>query len=355
MVQLAEALADELAPPPVRALFVYNANPAAVCPDQRRVLEGLRREDLFTVVHEQFPTDTVDYADIVLPATTQLEHFDIHGSYGHLYVQTNEPAIAPLGEAKPNTEVFRLLARRMGFEPELFEVSDEELAALALEPVPSPNGFPPADGFQQIGLERLRREGPVRLNLPKDYAPFAQGGFGTPSGKCEFYSPELAGRGLDPLPAYTPPHEDPQTRPDLAARFPLQLVTPPVPSFLNSTFVNIEGLRRAAGEPTAEIHPQDAAVRGIHTGQWVRVYNDRGGFRAKALVGETVKAGVVVSQGIWWKKYTSDGVNCNTTTSTRLTDFGAGATFFDNLVEVTPLAADDADSPHGLDRSPTSN
>jgi anaerobic selenocysteine-containing dehydrogenase len=297
-------------------------------------LQGLRREDLFTVVHEQFPTDTVDYADIVLPATTQLEHFDIHGSYGHLYVQTNEPAIAPLEEAKPNNEVFRLLARRLGFEPELFEVSDAELAAEALTPCSSPNGFPPPDGFADISLERLRREGPIRLNLPRNYAPFATGGFGTPSGKCELYSPRLAALGMDPLPTYTPPHEDPQTRPDLAARYPLQLLSPPAPSFLNSTFVNVANLRRLAGEPTVEIHPQDAAVRGISHEQWVRVFNDRGSFRAKALVGETVKPGVVVTQGIWWNKYTTDGVNCNTTTSTRLTDLGAGATFFDNLVEV---------------------
>src|SRR5919109_628 len=170
MVQLAEALLGELPGPPVRALYVYNSNPAAVCPDQARVLQGLRRDDLFTVVHEQFPTDTVDYADIVLPATTQLEHFDIHGSYGHLYVQTNEPAIAPLGEAKSNNDVFRLLARRLGFEPELFDVTDEELAAQAL--VPSPAGrFPPPQAFDGISLERLRREGSVRLNLPKDYAP----------------------------------------------------------------------------------------------------------------------------------------------------------------------------------------
>src|SRR5436309_13918242 len=175
MVQLAEALNGELAPPPVRALYVYNANPAAVCPDQARVLQGLRREELFTVVHEQFPTDTVDYADIVLPATTQLEHFDIHGSYGHLYVQVNEPAIEPPGEAKPNTEVFRLLARRMGLEPELFEISDEDLARLTLDPGPHPGVFPPAGAFEGITLERLKREGPVRLNLPEDYRPFADG------------------------------------------------------------------------------------------------------------------------------------------------------------------------------------
>jgi anaerobic selenocysteine-containing dehydrogenase len=335
MTQLAEALNGELPGPPVRALYVYNANPAAVCPDQARVLRGLRREDLFTVVHEQFPTDTVDYADVVLPATTQLEHFDIHGSYGHLYVQTNEQAIAPLHEAKSNNDVFRLLARRLGFEPKLFDVSDEDLAAESLEAPPAPNGFPPQGAFDGISLERLRREGPVRLNLPRDYAPFAEGGFGTPSGKCELYSPQMAVRGLDPLPTYTPPHEDPQTRPDLAARYPLQLVSPPAPEFLNSTFVNIAALRRSAGEPTVDIHPADAAARGIRDGQPVRVFNDRGSFRAKAVVGPTVKAGVVVTQGIWWNKYTPDGVNCNTTTSSRLTDLGAGATFFDNLVEVT--------------------
>jgi anaerobic selenocysteine-containing dehydrogenase len=337
MVQLAEALNEELPPPPIRALYVYNSNPAAVCPDQARVLQGLQREDLFTVVHEQFPTDTVDYADIVLPATTQLEHFDIHGSYGHLYVQTNEPAIAPLAEAKSNNDVFRLLASRLGFERELFEVTDEELAAEALDGGPAPNGFPPQKAFDGINLDRLLREGPVHLNLPKDYAPFAEGGFGTPSGKCELYSARMAAQGMDPLPTYTPPHEDPQTQPELAKRFPLQMVSPPVPSFLNSTFVNVEVLRKMAGDVTVEIHPQDAAARGIRDGQQVRVFNDRGSFRARAVVGDTVKVGAVVTQGVWWNKYTPDGVNCNTTTSTRLTDLGGGATFFDNLVEVTAV------------------
>ena len=337
MVQLAEALNGELPPPAVRALYVYNSNPAAVCPDQGRVLRGLLREDLFTVVHEQFPTDTVDYADIVLPATTQLEHFDLHGSYGHLYVQANLPAIAPLGEAKSNNDVFRLLARRLGFEPELFEVSDEELAAEALRPYAPPRRYPAADVFEGITLERLEEEGPIRLNLPADYAPFAEGGFGTPSGKCELFSPALEAQGLDPLPTYTPPHEDPQTRPELAGRFPLQMVSPPHPEFLNSTFVNIASLRHQAGEPTVEIHPDDAAPRGIGNGQVVRIYNERGGFRAKAVVGVTVKRGVVVTQGVWWNKYTADGVNCNATTSSRLTDFGGGATFFDNLVDVAPV------------------
>jgi anaerobic selenocysteine-containing dehydrogenase len=335
MVQLAEALNNELAPPPVRALFVYNANPAAVCPDQSRVIAGLKRDDLFTVVHEQFQTDTADYADILLPATTQLEHFDLHSAYGHLYVQTNEPAIAPRGEAKPNTEVYRLLARAMGYEPELFEVSDEELARQCLHVNGSPAAYPPREAFDGISLERLRREGPVRLTLPKDYAPFVEGRFGTPSGKCELYSPSLEKHGMDPLPYYAPPHEDPLSRPDLAGHYPLQMICPPEPSFLNSSFVNVDSLRKAAGEPKVHLHPTDAARRNIQDGQTVRIFNDRGSFHAKAMVGETVKPGVVVSFGVWWNKYTTDGVNCNTTTSTKLTDLGGGATFFDNLVEVT--------------------
>lgn len=325
MNQLAEALHGELAGPPVQALFVYNSNPAAVAPNQSRVLAGLKREDLFTVVHDQFQTDTADYADIVLPATTQLEHFDVHGSYGHLYVQANNPAIAPLGEAKPNTEVFRLLAREMGFEPELFEVSDEELARQCMARPDSA-----LDGITLVAA----KAGPVRLNLPKDWAPFAEGRFPTPSGKCEFHSEREARAGRDPLPDYTPPHEDPQTRPDLAAKYPLQMLTPPASSFLNSSFVNVETLRKNAGEVTVEIHPADAAARGIADGQTVTVFNGRGRFRARAIVGDSVKPGVVVSLGVWWNRYTEDGVNCNSTTSTALTDLGGGATFFDNLVEV---------------------
>jgi anaerobic selenocysteine-containing dehydrogenase len=328
MTQLAEALNGELTPPPVRAMYVYNSNPAAVCPDQQRVIKGLKREDLFTVVHEQFMTDTCDYADIVLPATMQLEHFDIHGSYGHLYVQTNEPAIAPLGEAKSNNDVFRLLARRRGFEPELFEISDQELADESLGKMKKAG----------ITMDRLRREGPVRLDYPADFAPFAEGKFPTPSGKCELYSQRMADQGLDPLPTYTPPAEDPLTRPDLAAKYPLQMVSPPHPSFLNSSFVNVDSLRAMAGRPTAEIHPRDADRYGIRDGDLVRVFNNRGGFEAVAQVGETVKPGVVVTQGVWWNKLTNDQANCNATTSTRLTDLGAAATFFDNLVAVAPLA-----------------
>jgi anaerobic selenocysteine-containing dehydrogenase len=332
MVNLAEALHGELPGPPVRALYVYNSNPAAVNPDQSRVHSGLAREDLFTVVHDQFRTDTADFADIVLPATTQLEHFDIHNSYGHLYVQANNPAIAPLGESKPNTEVFRLLGRAMGFEPELFDTPDEELARRSLqEPEGSATGR-----FAGITLEATRA-GPVRLNVPQNWAPFATGEFPTPSGKCELYSDREARAGRDPLPHYIPPHEDPQTKPELAAKYPLQLLTPPSPSFLNSTFVNVDTLRRSAGEPALEIHPSDAARRNITDGQTVSVFNGRGRFRAKAVVAETVKPGVVVSLGLWWRKWTDDGANCNATTSTATTDFGGGATFFDNLVEVAAV------------------
>jgi anaerobic selenocysteine-containing dehydrogenase len=327
MVQLAEALHGELPGPPVAALFVYNSNPAAVNPDQSRVLSGLMREDLFTVVHDQFRTDTAEYADIVLPATSQLEHFDLHATYGHLYAQANNPAIAPLGESKPNTEVFRLLGRAMGFEPELFEESDEELARRCLE-----GGNSPAVAGMTLDATRA---GPVRFNLPKPWVPFAEGRFPTPSGKCELYSEREALAGRDPLPHYVPPHEDPQTKPQLAAKYPLQLLTPPAPSFMNSTFANMEQQRKAAGERTLEIHPDDAARRGIANGEIVSVFNDRGRFRARAVVAATVKPGVVVSLGLWWRKWTDDGANCNTTTSTATTDLGGGATFFDNLVEVT--------------------
>jgi anaerobic selenocysteine-containing dehydrogenase len=331
MTQLADALAGELPGPPVRALYVYNSNPAAVCPDQSKVLKGLKREDLFTVVHDLFLTDTADYADIVLPATTQFEHFDIHNSYGHLYVQVNHPAIAPLGEAKPNTEVFRLLAEEMGFESELFADTDEVLAQRAFEGITKP--YFAGASFASITFDQLLTDGPQRLNVPTDWAPFAHGNFPTPSGKCELYSPGEAAAGRDPLPHYIPPHEDPQTKPELSTRFPLQMITPPTPAFLNSTFANMPGALKKAGEQRVEIHPNDAKARNIADGDAVRVFNGRGTFRAKAVVGETVKPGVVVSFGIWWSKL-AGGANVNSITSTALTDQGGGATFYDNLVEI---------------------
>jgi len=348
MVQLAEALHGELPGPPILALFVYNANPASVCPNQRKVLSGLSREDLFTVVHDQFLTDTARYADLVLPATTQLEHFDIHTSYGHLYLQVNLPAIAPQGEAIPNTELFRRLAKALGWNDPWFQTSDEDLARAALrEPVDHPSNpcrpivhaFPafPGNTIPAMTLEQLKQVGPVRLELPLDWAPFATGQFPTPSGKCELYSEREKAAGRDPLPHYIPPHEDPQTRPELAERYPLQLVSPPSPPFLNSTFANIDCLKKAAGEPTLEIHPVDALTRGLSTGQMATIYNDRGCFQARVLLAETVPPGVVATFGLWWAKDTANGFNCNATTSTALTDLGGGATFFDNLVEVRAI------------------
>ncbi len=331
MNQLAEALHGDLPGPPVQVLFVYNSNPAAVAPDQPRVLAGLQREDLFTVVHEHFLTDTADYADIVLPATMQPEHADLHTAYGHYYVQWNAPAISAPGECRSNTDLFRLLAERMNLPPADFAVSDEALARTALweDAAEQPTAL------RGITLERLQQDGPQRLRLPKPYVPFAEGGFTTPSGRCEFYSPQLADRGEDPLPSYIPPAESPEAQPELAARYPLQLLSPPSSHFLNSTFVEVASLRDAAGGPTLEIHPDDAQPRGITSGCTVRIQNDRGTFHATAQVGPTVRPGVVVAPGIWWHKQTDGTGNANLTTSSRVTPWGGGATFFDNLVEVS--------------------
>ena len=331
MNQLAEVLAGELPGPPVKALYVYNCNPAAVAPDQRRVLEGLGRDDLFTVVHEQFPTDTVDYADVVLPATTQLEHVDVHGSYGHHFVMLNTPAIAPMGEARSNNDVFRGLAARLGFEPDLFP-DDESLIRQALDGGPTTRGITP---------ERLREEASIRLDLPEKYAPFAGGVFPTPSGKCELYSERMLSDGLDPLPTYIPPREDPQSRPELARSYPIQLLSPPRPQFLNSTFANSPTHRQAAGDPTVEMSAEDARARGLLDGEWAEVYNARGAFRARVALTGAVRPGVAVATGLYWNKLVPGRGNANSTTSTALTDMGGGATFFDNLVEVRPTGEDD--------------
>lgn len=330
---LAEALAGELAGPPVRALYVYNSNPAAVAPGQRRVAEGLLRDDLFTVVHEQFPTDTVDYADIVLPATMQLEHIDVHGSYGHHHVMLNPPAIAPRAECRSNNDVFRELAARLGFDPALFP-DDETLIRDVLDGGPSLEG---------VTLERLQAEGSVRLNLNDPYRPLAEGRFPTPSGKCELFSERMLADGFDPLPTYTPPIEDPQTRPDLATRFPLQLLSPPRPQFVNSTFANEPHLRGLAGDPTIELACEDADCRGLVDGQWAEVANSRGSFRARVALTGSVRPGVAVATGIYWSKLSPGGANVNQTTSTALADMGGGATFFDNLVEVRALAEPPSD------------
>jgi anaerobic selenocysteine-containing dehydrogenase len=324
MSRLGEALTE--ASPVVRALYIYNSNPAAVAPDQSKVLEGMKREDLFTVVHDQFQTDTADFADIVLPATTQLEHRDIVKSYGHYYLVYNEPAIAPLGEARPNWEVFRSLAQRMGFEEDCFKDTDEDIIRAALStdnPV-----------FEGVTLERLRQDGWARLNLPETFAPYAEGGFSTPSGKCEFYSERMQLAGLDPLPAYIPPRESVETAPELAARYPLQLISPPANTFLNSTFSHLKSFLRSERQPFILINPEDAASRSISDGETVRVWNDRGECLLIARVSTRVKPGVACALSIWWNKLSPGHANVNQTVSQALTDIGGGATFYDNLVEV---------------------
>ncbi len=315
---------DDAFGPKIEALVVYNSNPVAVAPDSARVASGFAREDLFTVVLEHFQTDTVDYADLVLPATTQLEHFDLHRSYGHTYAMVNRPAIAPVGQARPNTEIFRGIARRMGLdEPALFE-TDEEIGQSALR------WDDPA--LEGVDWAQLYESGWVRMKVPD--APFAEGGFRTPSGKCEFASSLLEREGADPLPDYLPPHESPDGSPELAARFPLAMISPPARNFLNSTFVNIDSLRAAEREPHLDIHPTDAAARGVAEGDQVRIRNDRGAFVARARVTDRARVGVVVGLSVWWKKLAPDGCNANQVTSQALTDLGGSATFYDCLVEV---------------------
>ena len=328
MSQLGDAL-TRTDDPPVRALYVYNSNPAAVAPDQARVLEGLRRDDLFTVVHEQFMTDTCDYADIVLPATTQLEHFDLHKAYGHLYLTVNEPAIAPLHESKPNTEVFRLLAARLGFEEDCFKDSDEEIARQAID-VEHP-------ALEGITLELLRERGWMRLNVPETDAPFAEGNFPTASGKCELLSARLEQKGLPAVAEFIPPRESRQSAPELARRFPLALISPAAHAFLNSSFANLPKQLRQEKRPFVEINPEDARARRISDGDRVRVLNERGSCELTAVVTTRAREGVVVSPSVWWNKNSPDGANINQLTSQALTDMGGGATFYDALVEIELL------------------
>jgi anaerobic selenocysteine-containing dehydrogenase len=321
MVQLGDAL-TRVDDPPVKALVVYNSNPAAVAPDREKVLAGLGRNDLFTVVLEHFQTDTADWADVVLPATTQLEHHDLHKAYGHTYVMYNERAIEPLGEALPNSEIFRRIAAKMGLDDPLLRESDEEMMRQVLRPMP-------------FTLEELRERGSIRLPIASPHRPFAQGSrVPTPSGRIEIESASAVAHGLDALPEYVAPHESEERAPELVARYPLALISPPAHSFLNSTFVNVASLRRAAGKPTLEIHADDATARGIVDGSRVSIFNDRGAFTAEAVITDRVRPGVVSAPSVWWAKLTDDRTNANHTTSQAVADIGGGATFYDNVVDV---------------------
>ena len=318
--QIGDAL--NAAVPPVKAVIVYNNNPVAVCPDSEKVLAGFRREDLYCVVMDSFMTDTADYADLVLPATTQLEHYDVHKSYGHLYALANSPAIAPVGESLPNSEVFRRLAARMGFEEPCFRDSDEDICRTALAST--------QPRMRGIDWDGLKEKGWQRLDVPARFAPFAEGGFPTPSGKCEFYSATLERQGTDPLPFYHPPAEG-------AAPGALAFLSPPARNFLNSSFAHLQRFREAEGEPRLEMHTADAAARGIRDGDPVRVHNARGSLRLRARVNDRPRPGVVVAPSVWWKKHAPDGGNANNLTAQRTADLGGGATFYDCTVQVERL------------------
>ena len=299
--------------PKIAALLVYNSNPVAVAPQSPKVVQGFQREDLFTVVLEHFMTDTADHADYVLPATTQLEHLDVHSSYGHTYALINEPAIAPLGEAKPNTQIFRELAAHMGFAEPCFVDSDEAIARVAFR-----GGM--------VSFDALRAHGWVRLPLPD--APFAEGGFLTASGKAVACTADVA------LPDHVPNYESASSAPALHARYPLAMISPPARNFLNSSFVNVTSLRAIEGEPLLEIHPDDAAARGIVSGAMVRVFNDRGEYRCRAEVSLRARPGVVNGLGIWWRKLGPSGTNVNELTHQQLTDLGRAPSFYDCLVDI---------------------
>ena len=322
MSRLGEAL-TLTSDPPVKAIVVYNSNPGSIAPDRESVLRGFRREDLFTVVLEQFQTDTADYADVLLPATTQLEHEDLHKTYGHVYLMYSAQAIERMGEALPNTEIFRRLAAAMKLDGDELRDSDEALMRQALS-------------RSNVSLEELREKAYVRVDLPSPHMPFTSGSkLNTKSGRIEIESSVFESLGAGALPTYIAPFESEERNPELAKRFPLALISPPAHAFLNSTFVNVTSLRRSAGKPTLEIHADDASQRGIEAGNMVEIFNDRGRFNAEAVITDRVRPGVVAAPSIWWGKLTTDGANANQTTSQALTDIGRGATFYDNLVEVT--------------------
>ncbi len=314
MTHLGRALTT-LDNPRVQALVIYNSNPAAIAPDQNFVLSGMRREDLFTVVLEQFQTDTADYADILLPATTFLEHTDLYGAYGHYYLQLARPALPAPGETKSNVEVFRLLAERMGFDDPCFRDSEDDMIRTLLD---TPHPF-----VQGITIEELDREHFVRLRIPEPFRPFASGGFGSPNGKCHFRAETLD---------YVPPVESRHGDASLRGRYPLELVSAKNDDSMNSTF----GHRAAVDRQTAMLHVSsaDAARRGIADADTVRVFNDRGMVVLVAKVDDTVHPGVVSTPSVRWGKRGPGGRNVNAVTSDRLTDAGGGPTFYSCLVEV---------------------
>jgi anaerobic selenocysteine-containing dehydrogenase len=325
--------------PPVKALFVYNSNPAAIAPNQNTVLRGLARSDLFTVVHEQFLTDSTDYADFVLPATTFLEHKDVQGAYGHYYVQLSEQAIPSLGEARSNVWLFSELARRMGFTESCFRDGVDELIEQALSNCSS-------SWMQGITAGRLQKEKWVRLQFESEregvpFLPFSGQDFATPSGKVEFYSATLDAQGLDPLPTFHAPEESRNGA--RRSSYPLEFLPRKADNFMNSTFANVSVHQALEAENTGvlDMHEWDAAARQIADGDWVAIYNDRGRIRLRARVDGKLPRGAVAAS-MNWNKLTPDGKNVNALTSERLNDQGGGPTFYSTLVEVEKLALEEA-------------
>lgn len=346
--RLGPALTGELGfDPPIKSLFVYNANPMAMVTEQTKLEKGLERDDLFTVVSEHFLTDTARYADIVLPATTQLEQKDIMFSWGHLYLSYNNAAIEPLGEAVPNTELFRRLAKAMGIEDPSFYRTDDEMIEASLDwtnPV-----------LQGITLQDVKAKGYARLTVPpaSDWAPHRDGNFPTPTGKCEFkstitgggnfvvplfrqgYNGDQDGTPVDPLPHYIPPNENPQTTPELAKRYPLSLISPKSHAFLNSNYGNLPAQTAQAGEEqTVFLHPDDAEQRGIVAGAPIRVFNDRGAFEAFATLSPDVMPGVVMAPSGYWHRSNRKGATVHALTPPAFADLGRAPTFSDVLVQV---------------------
>ena len=350
MILLGHAL-TELRDPALQALFVYNSNPAAVAPDQAAVLRGLARGDLFTVVHEQFFTDTADYADIVLPATTFLEHKDVQGAYGHYYVQLSEPAIAPLGEARSNVWLFGQLAQRMGFEEACFRDSPEDLIAQALRV-----GQPEKQHAWMRGMseETLRAAGGAqRLRFENEqqdgqFLPYVEGPFETPSGKIEFYSEALAAQGIDPLPAFRPAAESRHV--PASRQYPLEFLPRKADNYMNSTFANLAGHQDMEAEfrDVLEMHSADAAARGIADGDAVEIFNDRGSLALRAMVAQDTAASVpqgVVAARLNWNKLSAGGHNVNLLTSQRVNDLAGGPVFYSVLVEVRKAGSSTPESP----------
>jgi molybdopterin guanine dinucleotide-containing S/N-oxide reductase-like protein len=338
MSELGKALTT-LDHPPIRSMFVYNSNPASVAPNHNDVIRGFLRPELFTVVHEQFFTDTTDYADLVLPATTFFEHKELQKAYGHYYLQISNQAIAPLGECKSNTDLFRDLAGRMGFDDPCFDETVDEMIDQALAK-PHPKGW-----LEGITRQRLEQEGHVRLNVGEGtFLPFAKGGFFTASGKAELYSGTLAASALDPVASFVPPAESRHT--ENARKFPLELLSRKADNYLNTTFCNLQSVQKMEHPDLLEMHSEDAAHRGIREGDWVRVFNDRGEVRLRARVNGSVQPGVVAAR-LNWARLTPDGKSINALTSETLTDIGAGATFYACLVEVEALAGVSEATPSG--------